>query len=105
MRSRFAQLAFVGIGIATGIAVTLRAHRAPISPGWAQRVGRTRLRRSDLPVGFTVAMLAAFGLNRFGKNRAAGLVAAWGVGAGIGAVGTGLAEPLEPALADPLEPA
>jgi hypothetical protein len=86
----------VAVGIATGVAVTLRAHRAPTSPGWAQRVGRTRLRRSDLPVGFTVALLAAFVLNRLGKKRAAQLVAAWGLGAGIGAVGTGLAEPLEP---------
>lgn len=89
------QAAFVALGIAVGVVVTRRAHRAPSSPGWAERVGSTRLRRSDLPVGFAVAMVTALGLTKFGKPNAAGLVAAWGVGAGIGAVGTGLAEPLD----------
>ncbi len=91
------QILLVALGVATGVVVTLRAHRAPTSPGWAKRVGNTRLRRSDLPVGFTAALLTALGLRSAGKNTAARLVAAWGVGAGIGAVGTGLAEPLEPA--------
>ncbi len=86
-----------GVGLATGVAVTLRAHRKPSSPGWAKRVGRTRLRRADLPVGCTVAMLLSFALNRAGRSTAARLVAAWGIGAGVGAVGTGVAEPLDPA--------
>ena len=87
----------VGVGVATGVVVTLRAHRKPSSPGWARRVGRTRLRRSALPVGVTRAMLLSLGLRRLGRPGAARLVAAWGVGAGIGAVGTGVAEPLDPA--------
>jgi hypothetical protein len=91
------QVLFVALGVVSGVIVTLRAHRAPTSPGWDKRVGRTRLRRSDLPVGFTAALLTALGLRGAGKNTAARLVAAWGIGAGIGAVGTGIAEPLEPA--------
>ena len=91
------RVAMALVGLAMGVGVTLRSHRKPSSPGWAKRVGRTRLRRADLPVGFAVAMLAAFALGRLGKKRAAGLVAAWGLGAGVGAVGTGIAEPLEPA--------
>jgi len=85
------------IGLALGIVVTRHAHASPSSPGWALRVGRTRLRRSDLPVGGTLALLVALGLLLFGQLWPATVVGALGVGAAAGAVGTGLADPLPPA--------
>lgn len=84
------------VGLAAGIAVTRRAHRDPISPWWDVRVGRTGLRRSDLPVGGTLAGLAAALLRRAARPRAAAIVVGLGVGAAAGAVGTGLADPLPP---------
>jgi hypothetical protein len=83
-----------GLGLTAGIAVTRHAHRAPSSPGWARRVGGTRLRRCDLPVGGTAMLLAAGALRIAGKPKAAAVVAALGLGAAAGAVGTGLAQPL-----------
>ena len=38
----------LALGLGAGVAVTQRAHRAPISPWFEGRVGGTRLRRSDL---------------------------------------------------------
>ncbi len=92
-----ASLAAALVGLAAGVVVTRHSHRAPSSPGWALRVGRTRLRRSDLPVGGTLALLVALVLALLGQSGAATVVAALGVGAGAGAVGTGLADPLPPA--------
>jgi hypothetical protein len=89
-----ARVVALGLGLAAGIVVTRRAHRAPISPDWAQPVGGTQLRRSDLPVGGTVALLIALVLRRAGRPRAASIVAAFGVGAAAGAVGTGVMDPL-----------
>jgi hypothetical protein len=88
--------AFVAVGLGAGVAVTLRAHRAPVSPWWDQRAGNTRLRRSDLPAGGTAALLAAAVLRGTGRNRAALATAALGIGAAAGALGTGLAQPLPP---------
>jgi len=90
-------LAAAAAGLAAGIKVTRRSHVAPSSPGWAERVGRTRLRRSDLPVGGTLALLVAAGLQLAGQSGAALVVAGLGAGAAVGAVGTGLADPLPPA--------
>src|ERR1022692_418708 len=87
---------FLAIGLGAGIAVTLRAHRAPVSPWWDQRVGRSRMRRSDLPVGGTAALLAAAVLRGTGRPGAALAVAALGTGAAVGAVGTGWTEPVPP---------
>lgn len=81
-------------GLAAGVAVTRRAHRDPISPWWDVRVGSTRFRRSNLPVGGTLALLAATVLRKAGRLRAGAIVAGLGVGAGLGAVGTGLVDPL-----------
>ncbi len=83
-----------GLALAAGIAVTLQSHRAPISPWWAGRVGPTRLRRADLPVGGTLALLTAAALRRTGRPGAAAVVAGLGVGAAAGAVGIGLFDPL-----------
>lgn len=81
-------------GLAAGVAVTRQAHRDPISPWWDVRVGSTRLRRSNLPVGGTLALLFALVLRGRGRPRAAAVMAGLGVGAAAGAVGTGLADPL-----------
>jgi hypothetical protein len=89
--------ALVGAGLGAGVAVALRAHRAPVSPWWDQRVGCSRLRRSDLPVGGTAALLAAVAMHRAGRGPAALAATAVGIGAAAGALGTGLAEPLAPA--------
>ncbi|HEX7276997.1 MAG TPA: hypothetical protein VF244_06440 [Acidimicrobiales bacterium] len=85
------------VGLALGVLVTRHSHRSPSSPGWALRVGRTRLRRSDLPLGGTAALVLALILALTGQSGPATVVAALGVGAAIGAVGTGLADPLPPA--------
>jgi hypothetical protein len=59
----------------------------------AEPVLSTRLRRADLPVGGTLAVIVAFILRCAGRRRAATVVAALGLGAAAGAVGTGLADP------------
>jgi hypothetical protein len=93
--TRFAApLAAFGLGLAGGIVVTRHAHVSPASPGWAQPVGRTGLRRSDLPVGGTLAFGMALVLRRVHRPRTALVVAAFGLGAAAGAVGTGIADPL-----------
>jgi len=89
-------VAAAALGLAAGIVVTRRSHRAAISPWWDERVGPTRLRRSDLPVGGTLALLTAAALRQLGHPGAAGVIAGLGVGAAAGAVGTGLAHPLPP---------
>ncbi len=92
-------LAAAAVGLAAGVKVTRHAHASPSSPAWAERVGRTRLRRSDLPVGGTLALLTALGLRLAGRPGPALVVAGLGAGAAIGAVATGVADPL-PAATD-----
>ncbi|WP_344440408.1 hypothetical protein [Kitasatospora nipponensis] len=82
------------VGLGAGVLVTRRAHRAPSSPVWARRLPGTRLRTADLPVGGTLALLAAGLLDRAGLHAAAVAAAGLALGAAVGAVGTGLAEPL-----------
>jgi hypothetical protein len=85
------------VGLGAAVAVTRQAHRDPISPWWDQRVASTNLRRSDLPVGGTILALIALRL-RAGEHRRLGrIVAGLALGAAVGAVGTGLADPLPPA--------
>jgi len=86
------------VGLAAGVALTRHAHRAPITPGWAERVGRTRVRRANLPVGGTLVLLVATVLHRTGRPCAAHVVAALGIGAAVGPVATGLADPLPPVV-------
>jgi len=93
-------VACAAIGMGAGVAVTRHAHRAPASPWWDQRAGRSRLRRSDLPAGGTAALLVAAVLRGTGQRRAALAVAALGIGAAVGALATGFSEPL-PVLTAP----
>jgi hypothetical protein len=86
--------ALAALGLGAGVAVTRHAHRVPASPWWDERVGRSKLRRSDLPVGGAAALLTAVVLRATGQRRAAWAIAALGVGAAAGALGTGFAEPL-----------
>jgi hypothetical protein len=85
---------FAVVGAVAGVAVTRHAHRRPASPWWDQRVGNSILRRSDLPVGGAAAVLAAAVIAATGHHRVALAVFAVGVGAAVGAVATGFAEPL-----------
>jgi hypothetical protein len=97
MRITAAAITAASLGMMTGVAVTVHAHQSLVSPGWAERVGNTRLRRADLPVGGTALLLVSAVLRLAGRPRAAAVVAAGGMGAAAGAVGTGLARPLPPA--------
>lgn len=83
-------------GLGAGVVVTRRAHRVPVSPWWDQRVGHSRFRRSDLPAGGSAALIVAAVLAGAGQRSAAVAVAAVGVGAAVGAVVTGVSEPLPP---------
>lgn len=85
-----------GLGAAAGVAVTRHAHASPVSPWWDERVGSTPLRRSDLPMGGTVALVLSRSLRKRGCRRTARLLGGLGVGAALGAVGTGLLDPLPP---------
>ncbi|MCW2648531.1 MAG: hypothetical protein QOD31_3160 [Pseudonocardiales bacterium] len=82
------------LGLAAGVAVTRHAHEAPSSPWWDGRVGTTPLRRSDLPLGGVAALLLARRLRKAGRRGAARTVTGLGLGAALGAVGTGLMDPL-----------
>jgi len=86
----------VALGAAAGVAVTRHAHEAPAAPWWDERVGSTPLRRSDLPLGGAGAFLLARSLRTRGHRRTAAAVAGLGLGAALGAVGTGLLDPLPP---------
>jgi hypothetical protein len=86
--------ALAALGLGAGVAVTRHAHRVPAAPWWDERVGRSKLRRSDLPVGGAAALLTAVVLRSAGQRRAAWAIAALGAGAAAGALGTGFAEPL-----------
>ena len=79
-------------GLAAGIAVTRRLHADPDAGLWGERVGSTRLRFANLPVGGTLAVAASLLLPR----RAAVGLRALGAGALVGAVGWGFADPLPP---------
>src|ERR1019366_4533668 len=68
--------AFIVLGLSAGVAVTHHAHRVPASPWWDRPAGRSRLRRSDLPVGDGAALLVAAVLRGTGQRRAALALAA-----------------------------
>ena len=73
-------------GPTAGIAVTRRLHRDP-GGRWGER-----LRFANLPVGGTIAIALSMVL----PSRVAVPVRALGVGALVGAVGWGIADPLPP---------
>ena len=79
-------------GLTAGITVTRRLHRDPDAGKWGERLGSTRLRFANLPVGGTIAL----SLSSVLPPRLAGPVRSLGAGAVAGAVGWGLADPLPP---------
>ena len=80
-------------GLAAGLKVTSDLHSSPDAGKWGNRLGSTRLRYANLPLGGTVAIVIALLL----PARVAKPVRALGVGAVVGAVGWGVADPLPPA--------
>lgn len=84
-------LAFLA-GLGAGVVVTSRLHGDPDAGIWGERIGQTRLRFANVPVGGTIAIAASFLL----PGRAAGAARALGAGALAGAVGWGFVDPLPP---------
>jgi len=82
-------------GLAAGITVTRRLHEDPDAGIWGERIGETRLRFANIPVGGTIAMASSSHL----PVGVAGVVRALGAGALVGAVGWGFVDPLPPASA------
>ena len=80
-------------GLAAGIKVTSDLHSNPDAGKWGERLGSTRLRYANLPVGGTIAIVVSLLL----PQRAAGPARALGAGAVAGAVGWGIVDPLPPA--------
>lgn len=72
--------------------MTRRLHQDPEAGKWGERIGETRFRFANLPVGGTIAIAASVVI----PGRSAGVVRALGVGALLGAVGWGFADPLPP---------
>jgi len=92
--SRYVKAAAFSAGLAAGIKVTRRLHGDPDAGRWGERLGSTRLRYANLPVGGTIALIASTVV----PNRSAALVRALGLGALAGAVGYGVFDPLPPAV-------
>lgn len=79
-------------GLASGIAVTRRLHEDPNPGRWGNRLGKTRLRWANLPVGGGIALGASLLL----PPRLRAPVRGLGLGALAGAVGWGFVDPLPP---------
>jgi hypothetical protein len=77
-------------GLGAGIVVTRRLHHDPEAGRWGERLGPTKLRYANLPVGGTIAIIAA---SRLPPRFATPLLAS-GIGATLGAVGWGFVDPL-----------
>jgi hypothetical protein len=77
-------------GLAAGIKVTRDLHADPDAGKWGERLGPTRLRYANLPVGGTIAIA----VSRLLPQGVATPVRALGAGAVLGAVGWGLVDPL-----------
>ncbi|HEY5317290.1 MAG TPA: hypothetical protein VIJ20_04880 [Solirubrobacteraceae bacterium] len=93
MGNRYASMGAFTAGLAAGIQVTRRLHGDPDAGRWGERLGSTRLRYANLPVGGTIALVASAVV----PDRAAAFVRALGLGALAGAVGYGVFDPLPPA--------
>ncbi|MDQ2726962.1 MAG: hypothetical protein M3Y91_03640 [Actinomycetota bacterium] len=74
------------------MAVTMPMHRDPDPGRWGQRLGRTRLRKANLPLGGIVLL----GLSLLLPAGAAVVTGALGAGTVVGVVGCGLVDPLPP---------
>lgn len=83
-------------GLAAGIQVTRRLHNDADAGRWGERLGPTRLRYANLPVGGTIAIAVSTRLPR----PFTAPVRALGVGALLGAVGWGVVDPLPPLSRD-----
>ena len=89
--SPVAAVAFTA-GLAAGIKVTRGLHADPDAGRWGERLGRTRLRFANLPVGGTIAL----GTSLLLPDGLGTSVRALGLGAVVGAVGWGVVDPLPP---------
>ena len=93
--ARILSAAAFSAGLSAGIAVTRRLHEDTDAGIWGKRIGETRLRFANIPVGGTIAIAGSCVLPH-GLARA---VRALGAGALVGAVGWGFVDPLPPAPA------
>jgi hypothetical protein len=93
MPSRIAQVSAFLTGLGAGIVVTHRLHEDPDAGRWGERLGPTNLRYANLPVGGTIAIALSSVL----PDGPARIVRGLGIGATLGAVGWGFADPLPPA--------
>lgn len=80
------------VGLAAGIKVTRDLHGDPDAGRWGERLGGTRLRFANLPLGGTIALAVSVLL----PPAVATPVRALGMGAVVGAVGWGIVDPLPP---------
>jgi hypothetical protein len=80
-------------GLAAGIKVTRDLHQDPDPGRWGKRLGSTRLRYANLPLGGTIALVVAI----LAPDVVTPAIRGLGVGALAGAVGYGFFDPL-PAL-------
>jgi hypothetical protein len=77
-------------GLAAGIRVTRGLHQDPDSGKWGERLGSTRLRYANLPVGGTIALAVAI----VAPDAVTPGIRALGLGALAGALGYGFFDPL-----------
>jgi hypothetical protein len=93
MANRYVNLVAFAAGAAAGIKVTRDLHEDPDAGKWGERLGSTRMRYANLPVGGTIALVASIAMPDWGTP----FVRALGLGALAGAVGYGIFDPLPPA--------
>jgi hypothetical protein len=79
-------------GLAAGIKVTKGLHQDPDAGKWGERLGSTRLRYANLPVGGTIALAVAI----VAPDAVTPGIRALGLGALAGALGYGFFDPLPP---------
>jgi hypothetical protein len=92
MGSRLVLASSFAAGLGAGVRVTRRLHEAPDAGRWGERVGGTRLRYANIPVGGMIALAVAI----VAPDRVTGMIRALGLGALVGAVGYGFVDPLPP---------
>jgi hypothetical protein len=81
-------------GLALGIVVTRNLHGNPHKQFWNVRLGRTSLRRANLPVGGALGAIVAAALYAAGRHTPAVAVAGLALGMALGAIGVGIFDPL-----------
>jgi hypothetical protein len=93
MVKRLVTIGCFGAGLAAGVKVTRRLHEDPDAGRWGERLGSTRLRYANIPLGGAVAL----GVASIAPDIATPAVRALGLGALVGALGYGFVDPLPPA--------